>query len=62
MGNKAAADHGAQAAIGDIINSTDITGLIGQLCSTNNVVIQNLHVHFTLERDEPLGNQQEGMK
>jgi len=44
MGNKAAADKGAQAAIGDIVNSTNITGLIGQLCGTNTVVIQNLHI------------------
>lgn len=44
MGNKAAADKGAQAAIGDIVNSTNITGLIGQLCGMNTVVIQNLHI------------------
>lgn len=44
MGNKAAANDGAQAAIGDIVNNS-ISGLIGQLCGNGTVVIHHLHIN-----------------
>lgn len=44
MGNKAAADNGAQAAIGNIVNNS-ISGLIGQLCGNGTVVIHHLHIN-----------------
>lgn len=56
MGNKATADSGGQAAIGDIVNSTNITGLIGQLCGNNTIVIQHLHISTGTKepiKDEP---------
>lgn len=46
---KASADRGGQAAIGDIINSANISGLIGQVAGNNTVVIQ--HLYITAGRD-----------
>lgn len=57
MGNKAAATDGAQAAIGDIVN-TNITGLFGQLCGNSTVVIQHLHIVTgpnTIDNETPSG-------
>lgn len=45
MATKATADQGAQAAIGDIVNHTSITSLIGQLSGNGTVVIQHLHIN-----------------
>lgn len=58
MATKASADKGAQAAIGNIVNHTNITGLIGQICGNNTVVIQHLHIMTnaaTIEDDTPCG-------
>lgn len=57
MGNKAAADNDAQAAIGDIVNNS-INGLIGQLCGNGTVVIHHLHINAggsSVSYDTPSG-------
>lgn len=41
---KATAESGGQASIGDIVNRTNINGLIGQVAGNNTVVIQHLHI------------------
>lgn len=54
MTTKASAEWGGQAAIGDIINKTSISSLIGQLTGNSTVVIHNLHItNVTKAANEP---------